>query len=114
MSIASALEPEITAISPYVSLNDKVGRLCQECLERLEAHNRNGVSAVDIIFTTLENIVRLGFALCDIRKEMNSIEGAFEFWVTDNLPVGLRQAQRYMQASRTFDRDKQYFASRDE
>jgi hypothetical protein len=77
-----------------------------EIISRLEDHKQNGRKAAEIILDTLDNAIRIGWALLDIRKELKKAPGAYHSFIELNLPIGVSQANLYAQISRSFDRDE--------
>ncbi len=77
---------------------------------RLDQHRELGANAVNFVLETIENYVRTGWLLVDIKLEMHGVEGAFESWVERNLPISISQAYRYIKASTTFERDSENLA----
>jgi hypothetical protein len=81
--------------------------LKEEIKERLEIHKDVAKRAATLIIETLDNAIRIGWCLIDIRKEFRNVPGAFESFVERNLPIGRTQAYKYAQIARGFQRDEE-------
>jgi hypothetical protein len=103
-------QPTIEIVSPRTNVETLTGAIC----ERIELHKNNGQRAASLVLETLENVVRIGWHLLDLKSEFRKLSGGYESYVDRNLPVSLRQAQRYTQVARQFKRDAEYleFSSR--
>jgi hypothetical protein len=73
--------------------------------ERFALHKQLGRSAAQIMLDALENVVRMGWLLSDLKREFKHVSGAYETHVTNTCEIGVRQADRYIEASKGFQRD---------
>jgi hypothetical protein len=96
--------------SSEMSLIDNMG---VELRNRLSRHQEIGKNAAEAILEALENIVRVGWLLADVRYELKGCEEAFETWVDCNLPIGVSQALNYVRVCKHFERDQENIAWRE-
>jgi hypothetical protein len=78
-----------------------------EIISRLTEHRENGKRAAQVILDALDNVIRVGWALNDARRELKKAPGAYHAWIELNLPIGVTQANLYAQISKSFDRDEE-------
>jgi hypothetical protein len=103
-STNSTISSSIQTIAPSsVAIN----LLALEINDRLNKHQDNGENAAAAILEALDNVIRIGWALSDIKHEMKGDSDIFNHFVDRNLPISVTQAHNYARVARSFDRDEE-------
>jgi hypothetical protein len=102
ISTGDCAKSEISGMSPALNF------FLTAAQEFLKIHKEVGREAASFNLDILENTVRTGWALNDIKRELKDDRaGAFELFVNNRLPISSAQANAFAAESRRFKRDVQ-------